>query len=181
MPEGSCDFRKISELAMAADEQYGSVTSDPSDTGEQISCTDYCGWYNCHIICGWSCPEHPHVYQSGRRNLSGSHRWKCGIWEPEYCISLKWEKNNKNGGRCRNTITVHFAMKHLLFHCVRKWFRREQLSICEAKGGLRMLQFARYQWTVTDCFWERDRSWTKSGKSFVLLYFFTELEIFLAR
>jgi alpha-1,3-rhamnosyltransferase len=35
-------------------------------------------------------------------------------------IRENWEKNNKNGGRCRNTITVHFAMKHLLFHCVRK-------------------------------------------------------------
>ena len=27
----------------------------------------------------------------------------------------------------------------------KKVIRREQLSICEAKGGLRMLQFARYR------------------------------------
>ena len=34
---------------------------------------------------------------------------------------------------CGFFVTVHSAVKHLLFRCVRKWFRCEQPSFCEAK------------------------------------------------
>ena len=62
---------------------------------EKISCTDYRGWYDCYTVCGRSCHEYPLVCKTGEGNLPWGYRWKCSIWELEYCIPVKNESGRR--------------------------------------------------------------------------------------